>query len=205
MHVHQSIWKDGKNLMFAETGYAQLSDTARYYIGGLLQHAASILAIAAPTTNSYRRLGPGLRSAGEPRVLAAQPLGVRADPGVLEVGEGEAARVPSGRTRRRTRTSRSRDADGRHRRDHEQDRPRRRGRQEHLRPSARGGGRDPDGACRRSRSRCARSRTTTTTCSAATSSPRTSSSRGSSYKWENEVDAVRLRPHPHEFAMYYDI
>src|SRR3546814_13812929 len=41
MHVHQSIWKDGKNLMFGETGYAQLSDMARYYIGGLLQHAAA--------------------------------------------------------------------------------------------------------------------------------------------------------------------
>ncbi|MGH9891327.1 MAG: type I glutamate--ammonia ligase, partial [bacterium] len=59
MHVHQSIWKDNKNLMFAETGYAQLSDMARYYAGGLLQHANSILAIAAPTTNSYRRLVPG--------------------------------------------------------------------------------------------------------------------------------------------------
>ena len=51
--------------------------------------------------------GAGLRGAGEPRVLAAEPLGVRAHPGVLEVGEGEARRVPSGRTRRRTRTSRS--------------------------------------------------------------------------------------------------
>jgi len=59
MHVHQSLWKDNKNLMFAETGYAQLSDTARYYIGGLLQHAPSLLALAAPTTNSYRRLVPG--------------------------------------------------------------------------------------------------------------------------------------------------
>src|ERR687891_1492536 len=59
MHVHQSIWKDDKNLMFAETGYAQLSDTARYYAGGLLQHAPSILSLAAPTTNSYRRLVPG--------------------------------------------------------------------------------------------------------------------------------------------------
>ncbi len=59
MHVHQSLWKDGRNLMFAETGYAQLSDMARYYAGGLLQHAASILALAAPTTNSYRRLVPG--------------------------------------------------------------------------------------------------------------------------------------------------
>ena len=59
MHIHQSLWKDGNTVMFDDAGYAQLSDTARYYIGGLLKHAASILAFAAPTTNSYKRLVPG--------------------------------------------------------------------------------------------------------------------------------------------------
>jgi glutamine synthetase len=59
MHVHQSLWKEGKNTFFSENGYAQLSDNARYYAGGLLQHAPAILAFAAPTTNSYRRLVPG--------------------------------------------------------------------------------------------------------------------------------------------------
>ena len=59
MHVHQSLWKGGEPLMFAETGYAGLSDLARWYIGGLLSHAPSILAFAAPTTNSYKRLVPG--------------------------------------------------------------------------------------------------------------------------------------------------
>src|SRR5919109_2491837 len=59
MHVHQSLWKEGKNTFFNETGYAQISDAARYYAGGLLQHAPAILAFAAPTTNSYRRLVPG--------------------------------------------------------------------------------------------------------------------------------------------------
>ncbi len=59
MHVHQSLWKDGETLMFDETGYAQLSDVSRHYIGGLLQHAPALLAFAAPTTNSYRRLVPG--------------------------------------------------------------------------------------------------------------------------------------------------
>ncbi|HEV2952595.1 MAG TPA: type I glutamate--ammonia ligase, partial [Candidatus Dormibacteraeota bacterium] len=59
MHVHQSLWKDGKTLMFDEAGYAGLSDLSRWYIGGLLKHAASLLAFAAPTTNSYRRLVPG--------------------------------------------------------------------------------------------------------------------------------------------------
>src|SRR5256884_9594698 len=59
MHVHQSLWKGGEPLMFDEKGYGQISDLARWYIGGLLKHAASILAFAAPTTNSYKRLVPG--------------------------------------------------------------------------------------------------------------------------------------------------
>ncbi|HOJ22498.1 MAG TPA: type I glutamate--ammonia ligase [Armatimonadota bacterium] len=59
MHVHQSLWKDGRNLFWDERGYAGLSEIAIYYIGGLLKHAPSILAFAAPTTNSYRRLVPG--------------------------------------------------------------------------------------------------------------------------------------------------
>ena len=59
MHTHQSLWKDGTNLFYDEKGYALLSDTARWYIGGLLKHAKAVLAFAAPTTNSYRRLVPG--------------------------------------------------------------------------------------------------------------------------------------------------
>ncbi len=59
MHVHSSIWKNGKNAFFDASGYAQLSDTAKYYIGGLLKHAPSLLALTNPTTNSYRRLVPG--------------------------------------------------------------------------------------------------------------------------------------------------
>lgn len=59
MHVHQSLWKDGETVMFDEAGYAGLSETARYYIGGLLKHAPALLAFAAPTTNSYKRLVPG--------------------------------------------------------------------------------------------------------------------------------------------------
>ena len=61
MHCHQSLWKDEKPL-FAGNGYAGLSDLARYYIGGLLKHAASIVAFAAPTTNSYKRLVPGFEA-----------------------------------------------------------------------------------------------------------------------------------------------
>lgn len=59
MHTHQSLWKDGVPLFYDKDGYALLSDTARWYIGGLLKHAPAVLAFAAPTTNSYRRLVPG--------------------------------------------------------------------------------------------------------------------------------------------------
>ncbi|HEX2171227.1 MAG TPA: type I glutamate--ammonia ligase, partial [Dehalococcoidia bacterium] len=59
MHVHQSLWKDGTNLFYDANGYALLSDTARWYIGGLLKHSPALLALVAPTTNSYRRLVPG--------------------------------------------------------------------------------------------------------------------------------------------------
>jgi len=59
MHVHQSLWKGSKNQMFQAGTYADLSQTALYYIGGILKHAPALLAFCAPTTNSYRRLVPG--------------------------------------------------------------------------------------------------------------------------------------------------
>ena len=59
MHTHQSIWKKGKNLMFQSGTYGDLSQMALYYIGGLLHHAPALLGLTNPTTNSYRRLVPG--------------------------------------------------------------------------------------------------------------------------------------------------
>ncbi|MBV9213620.1 MAG: type I glutamate--ammonia ligase [Actinobacteria bacterium] len=62
MHVHQSLWLDGETLMFDADAYAGLSKTARHYVGGLLAHAPAVLAFCAPTTNSYRRLVPGFEA-----------------------------------------------------------------------------------------------------------------------------------------------
>jgi glutamine synthetase len=59
MHTHQSLWNDGKPLFYDEAGYGGLSDLARWYIGGILKHAPSLLAFTNPTTNSYHRLVPG--------------------------------------------------------------------------------------------------------------------------------------------------
>ncbi|MDF7663707.1 type I glutamate--ammonia ligase [Bifidobacterium sp. ESL0763] len=59
MHCHQSLWKDGKPLFYDENGYGGLSDMARWYIGGLIKHASSVLAFTNPSLNSYKRLVPG--------------------------------------------------------------------------------------------------------------------------------------------------
>jgi glutamine synthetase len=62
MHVHQSIWKDDMNLFSDPEGYGGLSKDAMHYIGGLLKHGPALLALAAPTVNSYRRLVPGFEA-----------------------------------------------------------------------------------------------------------------------------------------------
>ncbi len=62
MHCHQSLWLGGEPLFYDETGYGGLSDTARWYVGGLLHHAPALCAITNPTVNSYRRLVPGFEA-----------------------------------------------------------------------------------------------------------------------------------------------
>lgn len=59
MHCHQSLWADGEPLFYDERGYAGLSDLARWYIGGLIEHSSAVLAFTNPTINSYKRLVPG--------------------------------------------------------------------------------------------------------------------------------------------------
>ena len=62
MHVHQSIWNNGEPLFYDEAGYGGLSDLARHYIGGILKHAPSLLAFTNPSVNSYHRLVPGFEA-----------------------------------------------------------------------------------------------------------------------------------------------
>jgi glutamine synthetase len=62
MHVHSSLWKGDTNVFYDAGGYAGLSDSAKYYIGGILKHAPALLALTSPTTNSYRRLVPGFEA-----------------------------------------------------------------------------------------------------------------------------------------------
>lgn len=59
MHTHQSLWNGDKPLFYDEKGYAMISQLAKWYIGGLLKHAHALMALCAPTTNSYKRLVPG--------------------------------------------------------------------------------------------------------------------------------------------------
>jgi glutamine synthetase len=62
MHCHSSLWKGDTNVFYDASGYAGLSQNAKYYIGGLLKHAPALLALTSPTTNSYRRLVPGFEA-----------------------------------------------------------------------------------------------------------------------------------------------
>jgi glutamine synthetase len=89
MHVHQSVWKEGKNL-FDGNGYAGLSELALYYIGGVIKHARALNAITNPGTNSYKRLVPGFEA---PVKLAYSAKNRSASIRVPFVSSGKARRI----------------------------------------------------------------------------------------------------------------
>ena len=204
MHCHQSIWNNGEPLFFDETGYGGLSDMARYYIGGLLKHAPSLLAFTNPTVNSYHRLVPGFEA---PVSLVYSQRNRSACVRIPITGANPKAkriefRCPDPSANPYLAFSALLLAGAR--RHQEQDRAADADRQGHLRAAAGRDGRDRPGAdLARRGARQPRGR------------PRLPVEGGVftsdlietwiDYKRTNEILPVQLRPHPHEFELYYDI
>ena len=162
MHIHQSIWKGGKPL-FAGNGYADLSEMALYYIGGIIKHAKALNAFTNPTTNSYKRLIPGFEapvllaySARNRSASCRIPYGAGPKAKRVEVRFPDPARQPLSRLRRA--------ADGRPRRHPEQDPSGRADGQEPLRPAAGGAEERADGLRLAARGAGVAWKPTTTSC-----------------------------------------
>ena len=204
MHCHQSIWKGGKPL-FAGDGYAGLLEDgaalhrrhpqARARARGV--HATRRRTATSGSCRATRRRSTSRTRARNRSASCRIPMYSPSPKAKrVEVRFPDPVLQPVPRVRG--------DADGRPRRHREQDRSGRAARQEHLRAVARGAeGRPDDAGQPRRGARRARGRTTSS-CSRATCSPRTCSRPGSSTSATTEVDAVRLRPHPHEFELYFD-
>ena len=204
MHTHQSLWNDGTNLFYDPDGYALLSDTARHYIGGLLKHAKAVLAFAAPTTNSYRRLVPGYEAPINLVYSPAQPVGLHPDPDLLHDARRAPARVPLAGPDVQPVPLVLRPADGRARRRHQQDRAAGSGRQGHLRAARRGEAGHRRNARARSRRRSTRSRPTTTSCYRGDVFTPDVVETHLAFK-RDSAKQVALRPHPYEFYLYSEL
>ena len=204
MHTHQSLWKDGNPLIYDESGYAGLSDTARHYIGGLLHHAPSLLAFTNPTVNSYKRLVPGYEA---PINLVYSQRNRSACVRIPDHGqqpEGQAAGVPLPRLLGQPVPGVRGHADGRPGRHQEQDRAAGTGRQGPLRAAAGRGREHPAGADSLSAviDRLEADHEYLTEGGVFTPDL---IETWISFKRENEILPVQIRPHPYEFALYYDV
>ncbi len=139
MHCHQSLWKEGQTLMADPSGYAGLSKIARNYVGGHPRPRPGAPGVLRADDQLLPPARAGLRGAGQPGLLAAQPLRVHPHPDVLGVAEGEAHRVPLPRPDREPVPGVLGDADGGPRRDRARARPGRAGRLRPVRGVARRG------------------------------------------------------------------
>ena len=204
MHVHSSLWSGGEPLFYSELGYAGLSDIGPLVHRRPAQARPGHLGLRGADDQQLQALGAGLRGAGQPGLQPAQPLGRLPHPAVLEEPEGQAGRVPLPRPVVQPVPGLLGHLDGRPRRRAEQDRAARPGGQGPLRPAARGTGLVPQvpGSLEESL--------------AALEADNDFLKAGGvftddlietwiAYKRANEIDPVRLRPHPWEFHLYYDI
>ena len=203
---HQSLWKDGSPLFYDEVGYAGLSDMARYYIGGLLDARAVAARLHQPDGQLLPPPGAGLRGAGQPGLQPAQPLGLHPHPDHRPVNP-KAKRIefrvpdPSGNPYLAFSAMLMAGLDG----IKNKIEPVEPGRQGPLRAAA-GRARHASRRCPARWPRCStRSRPTTTTCTEGGVFTPDLIETWIDYKRTNEIDPIRLRPHPHEFELYYDI
>ncbi len=205
MHCHQSLWKDGDPLFYDERGYGGLSDLARWYIGGLLHHAPSLLAFTNPTVNSYHRLVPGFEA---PVNLVYSARNRSACVRIPVTGSNPKAkriefRVPDPSSN--PYLAFAAQLHGRPRRHQEPHRAAGPGRQGPLRAPAGGARRHPAGARPRSPEVLDALEADHAYLSEGGVFTEDLIETWIDYKRTQEIDPIRLRPHPHEFELYYDI